>query len=95
MHNHNPDKDDSWMMWMMVICCAIPLILLLILGFGGKNLGASNWLVLGGVGLMVLFHFLIMGKSHKSHRRENEEINSSSTGKATDNKDHSGHSCCH
>ena len=31
MHNHN-GKGNSGMMWMMVICCALPLVVLFVAG---------------------------------------------------------------
>ena len=92
MHNHN-DKDGNWMMWVMMICCVAPLLLLVLFGFGGKALGAPTWIILGGVALMVIAHFLMMGRSHK-HSDEEQ----SATDKKDENRDgknHSDHNCCH
>ena len=57
------------MMWMMLICCAAPLLLIAFLGLGGKALGASNWLVIGGVALMGGAHLFMM-RGHRSHGDE-------------------------
>ena len=88
MHNHDDnDKGMKSMMWMMLICCAVPLLLIVFFGAGGKALGAPTWLVLGGIAVMVVAHFFMMGRSHKHHDEKSE-----SDGK--DDKDHSGHGCC-
>ena len=85
MHNHDPEKGNSWMMWIMMICCGLPLLILLVIGFGGNSLGGSNWPVLGGVALMILVHFFMM---KGMHRKPTDKGNNS------DSKDkHSGHSC--
>ena len=89
MHDHD-GKGSNSMMWMMVICCAIPLLLILVLGSGGKALGTPTWIVLGGVAVMVVAHFFMMGRSHKHSDEE-----PSTTDGQDKNKDHSGHGCCH
>ena len=91
MHDHNDNSKGGGhkgMMWMMVICCAIPLVFILVLGAGGKELGASTWVILGGVAVMVLAHFFMMGKSHKHSDGEAKN-------KDTKDKSKSGHGCCH
>ena len=93
MHNHEKDgKGMGSMMWMMVICCAIPLVLILLFGLGGKAVGFSTWVIFGGVAVMMLAHFFIMGKSHK-HSDEKQGLNDEDKNK--DNKNNSGHGCCH
>lgn len=96
MHNHNGGNNKS-MMWMMVICCAVPLLLIILFGLGGKAFGASTWVVLGGVGVMVLAHFFMMGKSHKhdSGSDEKKEITGEENKNNKDDETHSGHGCCH
>jgi len=66
MHNHN-DKQSSKMMWMMIVCCVLPIIILLIFGVGNSasNTGNSKWIILGGIGVMIVFHLFMMRKSHK------------------------------
>lgn len=93
MHDHNKDGGGNGMMWMMVICCAVPLVLIVLFGLGGKALGAPIWIILGAVAVMAIFHFISMGKSHK-HSDEEQATD----GEQKDNKehkDHSGHGCCH
>lgn len=91
MHNHDDDKQGSWMMWAMMICCILPL-LVLAFGFGGKALGASNWIIVGGVVAMIVAHFVVMHKSHK-HSDEKRETTNEEDNK--NKKNHSSHGCCH
>ena len=92
MHNNqNGDKQNSKMMWIMMLCCAVPLLLIILFGLGGRAFGASTWVIFGGMALMVIAHFFMMGKSHK-HGVDNEE-DQNKDGK--NNKTHSGHGCCH
>jgi len=91
MHNHDK-KDGNWMMWAMMICCAVPLLLIVLFGLGGRVLGAPTWIVIGGIAVMVIAHFFIMGKSHK---HSDEEPVADGEEKDKDGKDHSRHGCCH
>lgn len=93
MHNHNNNNGDGMksMMWMMVICCAVPLLLILLVGTGGKALGAPSWIIFGGIAVMVIAHFLMMGRSHKN----SNEGHSTTEEENKNGKDHSGHGCCH
>lgn len=93
MHNHNHDKGDSWMMWVMMICCAVPLLLIILFGLGGKAFGAPTWIVIGGIAVMVIAHFFMMGRSHKHSDEEKTITDGEDENK--DSKDHSGHGCCH
>ena len=97
MHNHD-GKNNKSMMWMMVICCAVPLVPILFVGGAGKALGGSSWVVFGGITAMILAHFFMMGK-HKGNGNSDEkkELHGEEN-KNKDNKDdksHSGHGCCH
>ena len=95
MHNHD-EKDGNWMMWAMMLCCAVPLVLILLFGLGGKALGASTWVILGGIAVMLATHFLMMGRSHKRSNKEHGVAGEE--GKNIDDKDgktHDGHGCCH
>jgi len=83
------------MMWVMMICCALPL-LILGFGLGGKALGASTWVIFGGVAVMIVAHFYMMGRSHKRSDAEQEIADGEDKNKnSKDNKNHSGHGCCH
>lgn len=96
MHDHNDnDKGMKSMMWMMVICCAVPLLLILVLGAGGKALGAPTWIVFGGIAVMVIAHFLMMGKSHKHSGDEHEMQDDDKNKDGKNDKTHGGHGCCH
>ena len=95
MHN-NDGKGNNSMMWMMVVCCAVPLLLLLFVGTGGKALGASSWVIFGGVAVMVIAHFFMMGRSHKHSDEKKLGIDGEVKDKDDkDSKNHSGHGCCH
>ena len=96
MHNHDGGNNKS-MMWMMVICCAVPLLLIILFGLGGKAFGASTWVVFGGVAVMLVAHFFMMGKSHKhsSGSDEKNEITREEGKNNKDNQTHSGHGSCH
>lgn len=96
MHNHGEDKQSSWMMRIMILCCVLPLLLILIFGAGGKALGAPIWVIFGGIAVMVIVHFFMMGKSHKHSNEEHEITDGDGKSKdSKDNKNHSGHGCCH
>ncbi|MFA6392672.1 MAG: hypothetical protein WCW54_01100 [Candidatus Paceibacterota bacterium] len=75
MHNHD-DKNGKGMMWMMMICCALPIVLLLIFGVGSSagNSGNSKWIIFIGIGVMVIFHLFMMRKSHKNSSEETEVL---------------------
>ena len=100
MHNHDEDKQSQWTMWAMVLCCALPLLLILIFfGVGGKASGSSMGVIWGGIVVMAalhLFMMFVMGKSHKHSDEEHETADGEDKSKgAKDNSAHSGHGCCH
>ena len=94
MHDHN-GKGNNSMMWMMAICCAVPLLLIFVFGAGGRALGAPSWIIFGGVAVMVIAHFFMMGRSHKHSDEEQPIANEEDNKNSKDKKDHSGHGCCH
>lgn len=50
------------MMWMMMLACALPL---LVVSFTGAGRRPSIWLV-GGLGAMLILHWLAMRFMHRS-----------------------------
>lgn len=94
MHDHdNKDKGMGSMMWMMIICCAVPLVLILLFGLGGKSLGGPNWIVFGGVAVMLLVHFFMMrGHGHSNEGHDKQGI---ADGEDKKDKNHSNHGSCH
>lgn len=88
------NKGMKSMMWMMAICCGVPLVLFLFIGAGGIATGASKWLVLGIVALMVVAHIFMMRRGHK-HSDQTQDGNTITTDDKKDKDGHSGHSCCH
>lgn len=93
--DNKEDKQGSWMMWAMMICCALPLFAILLFGLGGKALGGSSWVIFGGVAVMLLAHFFMM----RGHGHSNEEHNKQSVDGEEDknkkDKNHSSHGSCH
>ena len=61
MHNHNGGKN-SGMMWMMLICCALPLIVLLFVGGTVSSIGGYFWPIL--IGAFVVMHIWTMFRGH-------------------------------
>ena len=82
------------MMWMMAICCGLPLLLFLFVGTGGIAVGASKWLVIGIIAVMVIAHVFIMRKGHK-HDDSVQKVDGEKTDAGKSEDGHSGHSCCH
>ena len=83
MHNHN-GKNDSWMMWIMMVCCLAPILVLLFLG-NLKLGGGINWFVIIAIGIFVVSHFWFM-------RRKKSDIDVLNQDEASD-KHRGGH--CH
>jgi len=50
MHNHD-EKSGNGMLWMMVVCCAVP-ILFVILGGSAIFAGGYFWPILIGIGAL-------------------------------------------
>lgn len=94
MHNYDDNKQGggNGMMWMMVLCCAIPLILILIFGAGGRALGFLTWIIFGGIAVMIIAHFFMMGRSHKHSGEGHEAVDKDGKNK-DNNKSHSGMNC--
>jgi len=97
MHTHDDQKGHGFkMMWMMLICCALPLVLIFLTGAGGKALGAPAWIMVGVVAAMVVAHFFMMGRSHKHSDGEQSGADGEGENKDSKNsKTHSSHGCCH
>jgi len=59
---HEKGHNNFKHMWMMVLACAIPLVIILLipsLGISGK------WITILAVGLMIILHMVLM-KDHSS-----------------------------
>ncbi len=72
MHDHD-NKSNSWMMWLMMACCILPI---LFVGLAGKGVGLPTWIVLGLVAVFAAIHFWGMHKSHDSAPQSSEKTDS-------------------
>ena len=90
MNDHNNDNKDGehkGMMWMMLVCCLVPVLIL----FGGTTFFKSigyGWVGLVLVAGFVIFHIRHMFGSHGSKKSKDSLVK--------DDNDSSNHkSCCH
>lgn len=60
MYNHG-DKNNSSMMWLMMIGCLLPILFIVLSGSGSS---LSQWLILGAIVVFIGVHFWSMRKSH-------------------------------
>jgi len=98
MHNHDK-KDNSKMMWLMMICCLAPLILIFFFGAGMGSLGVSKWVILGPIAIMIIAHLFSMGESHSNttdlkDSNDNKGGNHNTRGNNNEHSDEKGHGCC-
>ncbi|TSA46314.1 hypothetical protein D4R52_00805 [bacterium] len=80
------------MMWAMMICCAAPILFILLFGAGARALGAPAWIVIGLVVVFAIIHFVMMKMSHK-HSSDHAPAAQNDSDKKDDS--HSNHDCCH
>ncbi|KKS77542.1 MAG: hypothetical protein UV88_C0003G0006 [Parcubacteria group bacterium GW2011_GWA1_43_21] len=80
MPNHDENKNFSRLMWLMMLCCALPFLFIILFGAGGQILETPIWFIFGGMAIMMIIHFLMMKKTHKNSDGED--------------KNHSDHGCC-
>ena len=72
-------------MWMMLICCLLPVVLLFLAGTG---LSSSRYLWPILIGVMVFAHIVMMLKGRKGHEQNDSD--------KQDKKDeHKDGGCCH
>ena len=57
------------MMWVMMLMCALPLIVLI---FASRFSLNSSWFIIGAIILMVVGHFWFMHRGHK-HNDETDD----------------------
>ena len=94
MHNHN-GKGDNSMMWMMVLCCALPLIFLLFAGSTVFSGGYIQYVILGGLAAAC---FWMMFKGHGGHGGNSDTDTEGKTNAVEESKTKDKHkkgSCCH
>ena len=71
MHNHGNNNGngghDSKMMWLMMLGCMLPILILVFTGGGAGR--SAIWLVLLVVGGMLAMHWFMM-RGHSNHGHE-------------------------
>jgi len=91
MHNHNNPNDNAHkgMMWMMIICCLVPFVLLFLLG-SKVSLGGNLWPIL--IGVFLVAHIWMMFRGHGRHggveKKDGDDL--SETSNKSDDHKHSG-----
>ena len=94
MHNHN-GKGDNSMMWMMMLCCALPLVFLLFAGSTVFSGGYIQYVILGGLAAAC---FWMMFKGHGGHGGNSDADTEGKTNAVEESKTkdkHKKESCCH
>ncbi|MBI4089919.1 MAG: hypothetical protein HY421_00785 [Candidatus Kerfeldbacteria bacterium] len=88
MHDHR--RHDSKMMWVMLLACALPLLLV---SLAGTNRSPVLWFTVG-LGGMLLLHGTIMRSMHRSSQNKKHGIHHDQTEqqKPTGANHHSSHS---
>lgn len=90
MNNHNNSNDGGHkgMMWMMIICCLAPFVLLFLLG-SKVSLGENLWPIL--IGVFLVAHLWMMFRGHGGGRKKEDDGDdlTPSSNKADEHK-HSG-----
>ncbi len=74
-HNHS-NTHSNLHLWLMIICCALPLILILAIGFFGLSLGSiAAWLPYAMILLCPLSMLLMMrGMGHDHGSAETHHV---------------------
>lgn len=76
MDYKNNNDHDSWMMWVMMICCVAPLAVLFLAGEGFN--WRANLPILIAVAAMLIAHYWLMGRScRKKEQLKKEKENKS------------------
>lgn len=86
MQDHNNDNGHKGMMWMMLVCCLLPVIFLV----GGSTFFKSidyGWVGIMLIGVFMVFHLRHMFGSGNNHKTDNQTKNDK------DLTNHKG--CCH
>ena len=72
MNNQNNNDNHSFsMMIMMMVCCLAPILIISI--FGINLAGGQKWLVLGGMAVFIIVHFVMMNKFHGNHGSKSDK----------------------
>ncbi|MFA5773543.1 MAG: hypothetical protein WC908_02620 [Candidatus Paceibacterota bacterium] len=93
MHNHE-NKQGRGIMWMMMICCVVPIVLLLVFGVGNSasNIGGnSKWIIWIVIAIMIGSHLFMMRKPHKNSNKETEILKEGEEEKVKNNSSNSCH----
>ncbi len=63
------------MMWLMMLFCAFPLVILL---FGKDAVGEYGWFAILVIGALVIGHFWLMRKGHNNNSSSEDQKNADS-----------------
>ena len=91
MHNHD-NKENSWMMWGMMVCCAALILFILLFGAGVKAFGLPSWIIVIGIIAFIIMHFVMMKKSH-NHSNNVSGAPDKKEGNDKIRGSHSNHDC--
>ena len=98
-HNHESGHGSS-MMWMMIACCAVPILAILFLSGGIAAFGGTS-LFLPLIALVLLVACVVMmirhrKSSHSDVPHDSHVMDGEQSPKAEDHHDmKQDHSCCH
>jgi choline-glycine betaine transporter len=105
-HNHS-NTHNNMHLWMMILCCALPIVLIFAIGFFGLSLGSlSAWLPYAMILLCPLSMFFMMRGMTQDHANTESQqaqtphaISTSPQAKTTSGvgtvSTESGHEHCH
>lgn len=82
INNHGTGGHDSKMMFLMMIFCGLPLIILL---FSRKSTGGFNWFAIAAIGAFIAGHFWLMRRGHQNHQHQDDDKNHSHATGVDDN----------
>ena len=83
------------MMWMMIICCAVPLIFLLFVGGTAFSGGYLQYIIIGALAAVCLW---MMWRGHGRHGGNSDadtEVKTNAVEEPKTKDEHKKGSCCH
>lgn len=87
MNHTHKEKPNSWMRWVMMLCCVLPFLIVILFSSGNETRGTVIGIGYGIMGVFIIIHFFMMIK--KSRKDPAIEQNHK------ENDTHSHRGCCH